>query len=291
MHALRPKHKTLLTNDLGQRLETKLLRLRIRGENDGRGTVVDAGCVGGGDGAVLEEDGLEGRHLVEDDLLVLLILLDDGLALPVLDGDGCKLGVEGTSGPSLGGAFVRFDGMRVLVLTGNVVLLGRVLSTVAHRNLVVDVRETIRDERVLCRCVAEGGVGAGKEERSIAHALHATGSNNRALTELDALCCERDGLHTTGADLVNSRRLGRMRQSCEDRGLACGCLTNTSLNDVAEENLLDRVGRNAGGLECMLECNSTELRGRERLEDTVQRADGRARRADNNHIIGSELRL
>ena len=44
--------------------------------------------------------------------------------------------------------------------------------------------------------------------RSIAHALHPSSNDNALVTSLDALCCEHDRLHTTGADFVDGSGIG-----------------------------------------------------------------------------------
>lgn len=117
------------TDDLGEGLEAKLGDLLLRRENDGTRAVVEVARVGGGDGSGLDEDGAEGGDLGGQDLLVLLVLDDNGVSLAgVGDGDGSDLALEGSGGPGNGSLAVRLEGEFVLVLAGDLVLAGRLLS-------------------------------------------------------------------------------------------------------------------------------------------------------------------
>jgi hypothetical protein len=74
--------------------------------------------------------------------------------------------------------------------------------------------------------------------RSIAHALHSTSDDNTLIAGLNALCSEHDRLHTTGANFVDSGGIGRRLHPCTESDLPRRRLANTSLNDVAEVDLL-----------------------------------------------------
>jgi hypothetical protein len=154
----------VLTDNLGERSKVELLGLVSRHEDQSRGTIGERGRVGGGDRTVLLEGGAEGRDLLEDDALVLLILADNGVPLLALDRHGDDLGVKGTLLPCTCRALVGLDGMVVLRLTGDAVLLSRVLTTVAHGEVVVDIPETVGLERVTGGELAERRVRAGQEE-------------------------------------------------------------------------------------------------------------------------------
>lgn len=154
----------ILTDDLGERSQVELLGLLSRHEDESGGTVGQRGGVGGGDGTVLLEGGAEGRNLLEDDTLVLLILTDNGVSLLALDRHRDDLGVEGTLLPCTSSTLVRLDGMRVLGLTSDAVLLSRVFTTVAHGEVVVDIPETVVLERVAGGELAKGRVLTGQEE-------------------------------------------------------------------------------------------------------------------------------
>lgn len=119
--------------DAGEGLQAELVGLGAGHEDKGRGTIVQGRGVGGSDSAVcLLEDGLQAGDLVKLDILVLLIL-GKGLVAPlVLDGDGDDLVGKDTVLPSLGSASVRLDSMGILLLTGNLELVGGVLSAVTH---------------------------------------------------------------------------------------------------------------------------------------------------------------
>ena len=83
-----------VAGDAGDGLEAEPVGDALAGEDQGRGAVGDRGGVGGGDGAVLGEGGLERRDFGGVALGGLLVLVDDGRALAAGDLDGDDLAVE-----------------------------------------------------------------------------------------------------------------------------------------------------------------------------------------------------
>jgi len=119
------------TDNLCERLKTEFVDLFLRSEDDSGSTIVEVGSVGSGDSSVLLEDGFEGRNLVGLDLLVLLILRDDDIACSsIRDGHRSDLVGESTGLPRLGSFSVRFEAVLVLIFSGDLVLLGSLLSAV-----------------------------------------------------------------------------------------------------------------------------------------------------------------
>lgn len=96
-----------------------------------------------------------------------------------------------------------------------------------------------------------------------------------------------DGLETTGADLVNCRRVTALAEASTNGDLARGRLTNAGLHDVAHVDLLDRRWRDSAGLERMLEGDDTKLGCSESLEGTVEGADWGTRGSDDHNFMGS----
>ena len=143
-------------NDAGERLGTDPLRLVSAGEDNSTGAVVEGRGVGSSHSSVLVERRSEGGELFELDVLVLLVLGDDDLTLAVGKGDGGNLVGKRVGLPCLSGAAVRLDSVGVLGLTGDVLLLGRVLGAVAHVDLVGDIVQTVLDDRVESLHVAKG---------------------------------------------------------------------------------------------------------------------------------------
>lgn len=76
--------------------------------------------------------------------------------------------------------------------------------------------------------------------RGIAHALHATRDDNVPVAKLNLLGADDDAFEAGRADLVDGRRVCLFRDAREERGLACRGLAYTGLDDIADEDLLDR---------------------------------------------------
>jgi hypothetical protein len=167
------------TDNLSNRLDTKLCGLFCAHEDDSASAIVESGRIGSGNRSVLWlERRLQRGDLIIFDIFVFLILLDDGFhALLVFDGDRDDFGVEFSSCPSGGGAFVRQDGMLILHLTGDAVFLGGVFGTVPHVDVVVGIPETVSEERVFRLDMAEGWIHTGEvvpveESSSSKHRVH-----------------------------------------------------------------------------------------------------------------------
>lgn len=63
---------------------------------------------------------------------------------------------------------------------------------------------------------------------------------------------KHDRLHATGANLVYGGGIGPVLHTGSESYLASRRLTNSGLNDVAEENLLDFLRRDVVLVECVL---------------------------------------
>lgn len=162
------RHFDKHTENLGKRLQAFLLHNLARGQDDGGSTVVEGGRVGRGNGPVLlDKHRPDSPKLVLQKLLVLFILLDDDISLSALDGDGRNLIGKRVGGPCFLGTGVRRETKVVLVFTGDLELGGGVFGAVAHGELVVHVKETVDDERVLGLKVAERGGLAGHKEAGL----------------------------------------------------------------------------------------------------------------------------
>ena len=121
--------------------------------------------------------------------------------------------------------------------------------------------------------------------RCIAHALHATRCDDGLVARLDALGGEHHRLHAARADLVNGDCVRPRAHPRTKRDLARGRLADTGLDDVSEEDFLDGVRVHLGLLDCVLEGDDAELRGGERLQGSIERADRGARGRDNNNFV------
>lgn len=253
---------------------TELLGNLAGANNDGGSTIGEGRGVGGGDGtAFLLEGGAESADLVGVDGLVLLILLNDYVALLADDGVRLDLLLENTVLPGLLRTAVRLKRIVVLHLAGDVELLRGVLGAVAHMDLVVDVPETVLDETVVDLEVAEGREVAGGVEGDIRHALHTTRNLDLGNAELDVLRGHGDGLETGSADLVHGGGLDGLGKAGSDDDLAGRSLPNGALKDVAEIEVLNAVGGDAGAGEGRLHDVGTELGRLDVLETAIELGD------------------
>ena len=192
--------------DLGEGLETELLDLGLGGEDNSGSTVVDGGGVGGGDSAVGLEGGADGLQLVGVEVLdfVVALNLDVGLAAAAADLDGDDLLEQTGLGGSLG-LLVALDGVLVLGLTREVVVLGAQLGGHAHVLLAVGISETVLEDAVDEGLVAVLGASAevGQVVRGVGHRLGTAGDDDVGGAEHDVLRTEDDGLEGGGAHLVD----------------------------------------------------------------------------------------
>lgn len=152
------------TDDLGQRLDTQLLRSLSRHKDQSRGTIVQVRRVGSSNATALFETWRQGRDLLEDDPLVLFVLLHDCVTLPALDGHRSDLGIESARLPSTVRSLVRLDRVGILSLTTDAVFRRGSLATVPHGEVVVNIPKTIVLKSVLGLELAKSGVLAGNQK-------------------------------------------------------------------------------------------------------------------------------
>jgi len=108
--------------------------------------------------------------------------------------------------------------------------------------------------------------------RSVAHAFHTTSGNNILISGEDALGGKHDRLHPAGTDLVNGGSIGPMLHPGSESDLTSRGLTNSSLHDIAKEDLLDFLRRDVILLKCMFQGDGTKFGRGEGFERTVQGA-------------------
>lgn len=214
--------------NLGNGLQSKLLELGLGDQNNGSGAVVQGSSVGGGDGAVR----LEGRaHSLELGLVEVLDLVipvnDNGrLASATADLNGDNLleetGFSGSLSPLVG-----VDGIFILSLTAEVVLVGAELGLETHVLVLEGIGQTVLEDTVDEGLVAVLGTGAevGQVVGGVGHGF-GTGSDDDVVdTEHDVLGTEDDGLQRRGAHLVDGGGDDVLAKASTDSGLAGGSLT------------------------------------------------------------------
>merc|ERR1719397_1729251 len=91
----------------------------------------------------------------------------------------------------------------ILLLPGDAQLFGRVLTAVAHVELVVHVCQAVAGEAVSEVDPPIGGVPPVHVVGHIAHALKTTSHHHTVLAQLQRLTGLHDAFHSTGTHLVN----------------------------------------------------------------------------------------
>lgn len=219
--------------DLGDGGYAELLDLGFGHEDDGGGAVVQGSRVGGCYGAVLGlEDRAHGLQLVGVQILDLLVSrdLDGRLVTAAAHFDGNDLRGEHAVGGGLLRARVRLDGVGVLLLAGDGVVVRAQLTGQTHVLLLaVSVRQTILQHAVDDGLVAVlGAVTQGWEVVGyVGHGLGAAGDDNRGVARYDGLGAEDDGLETRGAHLVHAGADYGVGDAGADGTLSGGCLAET----------------------------------------------------------------
>ena len=99
----------------------------------------------------------------------------------------------------------------------------------------------------------EAEAGAGQQVGRLAHRLHAAGDGDLGVAGADRLVGDAERAHARGADLVDRLRGDLLRDAALDLGLARGDLALAGLQDLAEDDLLDLLGVDAGALERRLD--------------------------------------
>ena len=123
------------------------------------------------------------------------------------------------------------------------------------------------------------------DSRSVAHRFHTAGRYHALVAGLDSLGREDDRLHAASADLVDGRRIRAGLHARPECDLPSRRLADASLHNVAKVELFNNGRVDLGGLEGMLEGDNTELGRSDRLEDTIDRANGRARRGNDDSFV------
>ena len=157
------------------------------------------------------------------------------------------------------------------------------LGAEAHQAGVERAPQAVGDDRVaqLGVAVAEPAAGAVGEVRRVGHRLHAAGDDDVGLAGGDHLVGEVDGVEPGQADLVDVDRRHGHRDAGLDRRLAAGHLALTGHQHLADDDVVDLVGRHAGPFERRLDGGPAEVGGRERGEGAGHLPDGSAGAGDD----------
>ena len=143
---------------------------------------------------------------------------------------------------------LRSGGEFVLLLTGNVELLGDIFSRDTHVVLVIHIPQTIDDHGIgqLGITHAKAVARIVKHMRRGTHVFLATGDDDLRVAALDGLRCQMHGLEAAAADLAHHEGRHRIRQTGADHRLARRVLTETGGQHLTQNDFTDLLGLDAG---------------------------------------------
>src|SRR5690554_3265032 len=246
----------------------------LRGDYHGGCSVRDLRGVGGGDGAPCRERGAK---------------LGDGLdagagADPLVTVDGAigafdrhDLLAEVPRARGLLGTLMAHDRPLVLFLAGDPETLVLQVRRLAHRALVEGAEETVVLHHVDDVRISDADSPAKVTDHmgGVGHAFHAARHHELGLAEADGPVCQGDGRHPREAHLVDGGAGNGHGEAAGDGGLARGDLAFPGLEDVAEQDLVDGGGVDAGPLHGAGDGGAAEIHGALGAQHAVVLADRR----------------
>ena len=172
--------------------------------------------------------------------MFLIAIHHDVISSPLRHRDGNHLVRKFPSVPSARCTIVAFDGKGILILTRDAFFFGTQLRTIPHVGGVVDVRETIQQHAILNLDVAKfHAVPPVQIMRHLAHVFHASGHHQISVAAENGLAAEGNGFHPAGTHLVDSGAWNALPQARSHCSLTCRSLTDTRLQHIAHEHLVD----------------------------------------------------
>lgn len=140
-----------------------------------------------------------------------------------------NLGIELTTLLGSLGLLVRTDGILVLLLTVEAVVLGTLFGRKTHELLLVCIGKTVLHDSIDQVLVAVFGsvTETGEVVGCVGHGLHATGDDDIGTAGLDMLDSEHDGLQAGSTDFVHGCAYCGILETGTEGGLSGGILSNT----------------------------------------------------------------
>ena len=177
------------------------LQAVFRGQQEGRGTVVQAGGVAGGDASVGAERGAQPREALKGGggFGEFVAVKHHRVALALGQRYRSDLVGKKASGDSGGGTLLAAQGKGVLVFARDVVLVGEVFGGFAHGVGAVEalhfgVDESPSERGVVELAVAAKGFGGlGQGEWCAGHVLDASGQDEVSFVREDGTGCVLNG--------------------------------------------------------------------------------------------------
>ncbi len=183
---------------------------------------------------------------------------------------------------------MRVGSIFVLLLAGDLKLVGHILSGLAHVVVVVNVPETIIDHGIDNHVIAhaEAFARGGHEIGCVGHGLHATGNHDFRITGLDGLCSESHGLEAGTADLVDGHGANLRRESAFNGSLARRVLSKAGLENIAHDAFIHEIEiGDAGTLNGFAHNDGAKIGGAEIGESALEFSDGGTNRRYDNDIF------
>lgn len=197
----------LISDDSCKRFQTSLLGCFLSHQNNSASTIINLRCVSCGNSSILSEGRLQAGELIWKEFLALLILtVSLFLSLVVSLHNINDLPIKNSLLLSLSCLVIRLYCVLILCLSGDAKLAADLLCARAHKNVVVNVCESIELNRIHSLDVAiPGGLSQEEIVRGLRHALEATSYNGVPVADSDGSGADHYGLHATGTDLVDCR--------------------------------------------------------------------------------------
>ncbi len=167
-------------DDAGYWVEAKFFASAIGRNNQGGGTVVNAGRVAGGDSTLRIEGRLETAEFCFVETGGFFIFTNERGSFSAWNGDGDNFVGEDAVGDGFSGALVTADCEVVLGCSRELIFCSAAFAVGAHVFVVVSVAEAVVDHGIDQHAVAKAIAGArvGEQVGSQAHVFHTAGDHD-----------------------------------------------------------------------------------------------------------------
>ena len=175
-----------------------------------------------------------------------------------------------------------------MFFAGHVELGGDVFRRDSHVVVVEGAPQTILDHRVNDFAVAHPVTPASlavQNIRCLTHAFGSTGNDDFGIIGHNRLHGEVDGFQAGAANLIYSKRRNYIRNAGLDCALPCNILSQSRLQNIAENNLIHLVRLNLGSFYCFGDGHRTQVGRRKRCQSPVKGTDWSPNRTDNNYFF------
>ena len=242
---------------------------------------------------VLEKAGAQlTQRLGRDARLGELVGIDHHVALAALDGDRNDLVLELAFLHGRFGLVLRSGGELVLLLAGDLPLLGHVLGGRAHVVALEGIHQAVAEHGVDQLRVAHlDAVAQMHDVGRLAHAFLAAGDDDVGIAHLDRLEAQRHRAQAGTAKLIDA--IGGLLDGNAgvDGGLTGGVLPGAGGQHLTQHDFGHFTRLDARALQRFPDRDFAQVMGGYRAQRAVERTDGRACGAGNNDFGHGERSL